>query len=132
MNIFEVAVRGKFRFPSKRGELTIENLLDLPLQSKTGLDLDSIAKEINVDLKQTGEESFVETVSPRNTELAQKLEAVKTVIKIKQDENSAVIQKAARRLEIAKLEELLGRKKDAALESLPAEEIEAKLKQLKG
>lgn len=132
ISIFEAALRGKFRFPSPKGELTVENLFDLPLTSRTGLDLDSIAKAINAELKKSAEESFVEAVSPRNQELFLKLEIVKNIIKSKQDEAAERRRLADRNLEIERLESLLARKQEAALESLPAEEIEKRLRDLRG
>ena len=127
MDIFEVAARNKFRFPSNRGELTVENLFDLPLQSKSGFDLDSVAKAINSELKQTAEESFVETASPLNTELAQKLDIVVYVIKAKQAANAERLAAVNRKAEIEKLQNLLSRKEDAAIEALSADEIKARI-----
>lgn len=127
MDIFEVAARNKFRFPSNRGELTVENLFDLPLQSKSGFDLDSVAKAINSELKQTAEESFVETASPLNTELAQKLDIVVYVIKAKQSANAERLAAVNRKAEIEKLQNLLSRKEDAAIEALSADEIKARI-----
>lgn len=131
MNVFETAARGKFRFSSIRGELTAEQLFDLPLQSRSGLDLDTIAKGLNAELKQTGEESFVETVSPKKGELEHKLDLVKYIIKCKLDENEAKRNELKRKQDIEKLEDLLERKKDQALAEMPVEDIEKKLAELR-
>ena len=61
MNLFEIATRAKFRFDSLKGALTVEQLWELPLQSRTGVDLDTVAKGINASLKEVAEESFVPT-----------------------------------------------------------------------
>ena len=61
MNLFEIATRKKLRFPSLKGELSAEQLWDLPLSSRVGLDLDNIAKAVNKDLKAEEEDSFVKT-----------------------------------------------------------------------
>ena len=44
------ALEQKWRFPSKRGPLTIEDLFDLPLTKNNGLNLDTVAIEINNQL----------------------------------------------------------------------------------
>lgn len=128
--LFEKAARRKFRFPTVRGEIAAETLFDLPLQSKSGCDLDSVAKAIHGELKESSEISFVETVSPQNEELADKLELVKYVIKVKQDALLAAKVAATRKQELEKLHDLLARKKDAATEALSAEEIEERIKAL--
>jgi hypothetical protein len=130
--MFEKALRNKYRFESVRGELNLEQLWDLPLQSKSGCDLDSIAKAINAELKQAGEESFVEVaVNPRQSELTDKFEIVKHVIAVRLKENSDRVQVASRKEELLKLEDLLSSKKDEALKSLPAEELEARIAALR-
>jgi hypothetical protein len=129
--MFEKAIREKFRFPSNRGELTVENLFDLPLQSKSGFDLDNVAKELNATLKQMGEESFVSTNTPGRTLVEAKLELVKYVIKTRLDENAAKQDAARRASEIEKLESLLERKQDEALLTLTPEQIKEKLATLR-
>jgi len=129
--LFELALRGKFRFDSVRGELTTEDLFQLPLTSRNGLDLDNVAKAVNAELKEMGEESFVEVVSPRKTELEYKLEIVKYIIKMRKDENAAKLEFAKRKQEIEKIESLLERKSEEALSSLSEEELKSRLASLR-
>jgi len=76
MNIFEKAVRNKYRFPSRKGNLTIEDLLDLSLQS-----LDRIGKTIMKDIKEH-EDSLL---GGKSTNINQdKLDVVKYIIEEKQ------------------------------------------------
>jgi hypothetical protein len=130
-SIFEKAARARYRFPTNRGELTVEQVFDLPLQSKSGFDLDTVARDIYNAIKATSEVSFVGETSPANAELETKLEIVKHVIKTKRDEAEARRLSAARKTEADKLAEILARKKDSALDSLSIEEIEARLNELK-
>lgn len=127
---YENALRNKYRYPSVRGELTTEQLWDLPLQSTRANtpDLDSVAKEINRQLKEQTEESFVETKSnPLKTELEGKLEIVKHVIATKQAENAAARTAAERRQERERLQQLLALKDQQELEGLSKEEIQRRL-----
>ena len=54
INIFEQASRAKLRFDSVKGQLVTEQLWDLPLQSKTNFDLDTVAKGISGALLSVG------------------------------------------------------------------------------
>jgi hypothetical protein len=50
-NLFERATRLKLRFSTNKNEITVEDLWELPLQSKTGFDLDNVAKRANAGNK---------------------------------------------------------------------------------
>ena len=132
MNIFEQASRLKLRFSTNRGDLTVEQLWDLPLQSKTQFDLDSIAKSVYQDLKGRGEESFVATsTDPMKGRLELMLEILKHVIHAKQEENTAKLNKARIEQERARIAEIIDKKQDAALENETLEQLQARLPSLK-
>lgn len=128
MNMFEMASRAKLRFPTTRGDVASESLWDMPLTSKQGFDLDSVAKAVNAELKQQAEESFVQTsTNPRKAQLELQLEIVKYVIAEKQAENTARLTASANREKREKLMEILAKKQDQALESLTSEELQAQI-----
>jgi len=129
MNLFEIASRQAFRFQSVKGLLTTEQLWDLPLQSKSGMDLDSVARGVSAQLKTMAEESFVPTVrtNPAKASLEQQLDIVKHIIGVKHEENVALQNAAVKKAEREKLYALLEKKQDAALEGLSVEDIKAKL-----
>lgn len=129
-NLYKYAAKNRFRFPSNRGDLTVEQLFDLPLKSeRTGFDLDNVARAVNSQLKELGEESFVTDVSanPRKAVLEAQLDIVKDVIKTKQDENAAKLAKAKKADERRKLIDAIGAKKDQQLTTASLEELEQKL-----
>lgn len=131
MSIFEQASRQAVRFSSNKGELNTEQLWHLPLQSKSGFDLDTVARGVNVQLKATAEESFVTTsVSPHAALLTLKLDILKHVIAVKKQENIDATAKAEKSAKRAKLIDLLGKKQDAALEGMSEEEIKKQLAEL--
>jgi len=76
MNIFEKAVRNKYRFTTRKGNLTVEDLLELSLQS-----LDRVGKTIMTDIREQ-EDSLIEGLS--NTTNEDKLIVVKHIIREKQ------------------------------------------------
>lgn len=127
MSIFEQATRAKLRFSSVRGELTVEQLWDLPLQSKSLFDLDNIAKAVSREVKAVSEESFVTEASPANAKLTLALDVVKHIISVKKLENQVSLDRASRLAERDKLLNILSDKNDAALKELTPEQIQARL-----
>ena len=131
MSIFEQATRKALRFPSIRGELTTEQLWQLPLQAKTGFDLDSVAKQVNSELKAVTEESFVSTShSPAKDKFELMLTVVKHIIQVKLAEAENLKSMAEKEAKRQKLLQALARHQDAALEAMTPEELEAQLKAL--
>lgn len=131
MNIFEQASINKTRFASTKGDLTTEQLWDLPLTSKSGFDLDTLAKSVNAELKATAEESFVATsTNPAKAVLEHKLEILKHIIAVKLAQNEAHRMAAQRATERRKLLDILGQKEDQALAALTPEEIRERLAKL--
>ena len=130
MNLFEKATRKAYRFPTLKGEMTVEQLWQLPLTARgiNTVDLDTVARTINNELKALGEESFViKGTNPKRGELTDKLEIVKYIIDVKQTEASDADTRVARQQDRAKLTELLEKKNNQELEGLSKEEIEKKL-----
>lgn len=127
-NLFLTATRKKYRFESSRGELTVEQLWDMPLASRNGFDLDTVAKAVNRELKGMEEDSFVERRSnPRRNDLENMLELIKTVIAVKQDDNKKKTEAQARETLKIKLREKIEAKKDQQLGDMSIEELEAQL-----
>jgi hypothetical protein len=127
--LFINAARNKYRFPSIKGDLTVEQLFDLPLESKAGFDLDAVAKSIHAQLLNASRPSFVNpgTTAGPATELNEKLELVVTIIQTKQREAQAAVDAAKRKAERAQLVELLSDKKNQQLLNLTVDEIERRI-----
>lgn len=130
-NLFQLASRRKFRFPSNKGDLTVEQLWDLPLTARSGLCLDEVAKQVNAELKAAGEESFVQKNSnPAKSQLEAKLEIIKHIIASKLEEAERASKVSQNQEERQRLLAVLNRKQDAALEELTPEQIQARLAEL--
>lgn len=132
MNIFELATRESYRFETTKGLLTVEDLWALPLTTtrQNGVSLDTVAKEINKQLKTTEEESFVTQRTSKDVTLAIKLDIVKHIIAVKLEENQASRTAAAKAEEKAKLLAILAKKQEQSLENLTEAEILAKLESM--
>lgn len=135
LKLIKKAVEGKYRFPSVRGGLSLEELYDLPLQGSNGLNLDEVAIKINslIDKKEGAVKSFVRENKSRDKELKtleEMLEIVKDRIEEVQeriDANEAAVAKASQK---AFYEELLAKKEMESISNLSADEIRAKLAEL--
>jgi len=128
-DIYKFAAQNSLRFPSLRGDLTAEQLFQLPLKARTGFDLDTVARTINAELKGASEESFVEdaTADPRKQALAVSLDIVKDVIATKQAENRAAAARVQRAAERKKILDVIATKKDEKLSAASLEELEKQL-----
>lgn len=131
MNIFEQATRRAIRFESAKGDLSVEQLWDLPLQSRNQFDLDTVAKTVNRQLNAVTEESFVSVrENPAKETLSLKLEIVKHIISVKLQEAEEARNRANKASEKEKLLRLLDEKHNEALRALTPEEIQERLKAL--
>lgn len=132
MNIFEHAARNRVRFTSPVGDLTVEDLWDLPLVAKEGrASLNACAIAASQELKAMGEENFVAPVqTPAKADAELRLEIIKYVIAEKQAERTKA-QKAAENAQ-AKREIIaaLAQKQGEALRNMTEDELKAKLASL--
>lgn len=127
-NIFEFATRNKIRFASSRGELSVEQLWDVPLRSNDGLNLNEIAKSANKALKDATEESFVETARTQlHVRLETTLEIVKYVIETKLGDEATAKKRADNKIEKEKLLTILAEKQDGKLSALSESELRKRI-----
>ena len=128
MNIFEYAARSKIRFQSTKGELTVEQLWDVPLRSRDDFNLNAVAKAANKAWKDISEESFVETTkTPEHVRRETALEIVKYVIDTKRAEENLAKLRADNKIEKEKLLEILAEKQDGKLSELSEKELRRRI-----
>lgn len=127
-NYFEYATRNKIRFQSTRGELTVEQLWDVPLRSRDDFNLNAVAKTANKAFKDISEESFVETTrTVAHTRLQASLEIVKYVIETKLNEEAAAKKRADNATEKSKLLKILAEKQDGKLSEMSEEDLRKRI-----
>jgi membrane-associated HD superfamily phosphohydrolase len=122
-NIFEQASRQALRFDTRVGKLSVEDLWQLPLTSANKANLDEIAIELNRQIKTTAEESFVKQ-SKKDEVLQLRFDIVKHIIETRVAENEAKTEAKKRESQLGKIDDIIAKKKDAALENLSLEELE--------
>lgn len=127
-DIFKQATKLKLRFSSVRGDLTVEDLWDLPLTSKSNLSLDGVGKPIQKALRESDEDSLVAIPTTSENELnSLRLAIIKEIISVKQEENLIKQNQAAIESQKALLKQALASKKVDEINSLSVEEIEKRL-----
>ena len=128
-DLFMKAIKNGFRFPSKSGLVTTEDLYSLPLTSKVRSSLEDTARTLYNSIKESEEVSFVAPTTG-NSEVSEKLEIVKFVIADKQADNKAKLDAVEKEQEKARLKELLVNKRLQKDSDLSIEELESKLNAL--
>lgn len=126
---FAAASKQKVRFNTSRGQLSVEDLWDLPLTSPTGrsVNLNDIAKGISREIKEAGDEDFVDDVQKPNALLALKLDLVKHVISVKKAERDAADQAAKKAMQKQKILEIIDSKQNKELEEKSIEGLRSML-----
>lgn len=119
MDMFETAVRGKYRFPFK-GQVTVEDLWDLSPK-----DLDSIFKVLNAQSKKANEESLLTSKSAIDVVLDTKIEIVRYIVGVKlaEAERAKIAQESREKKQ--RLAELIADKQDAELREKSVAELQA-------
>ena len=131
MDIYKLACTKKVRFKTATGFISTEDLFDLPLTSKNGMNLDAVAKTVYEALKGEESVSFVEkTSNPHKEGLELAMEIVKDVIRIKQEEAAAKADLASKAAKREQLLRALSAKQEQELASMPLEKLQEELKKL--
>lgn len=119
----------KWRFETKRGSLSLEEVYALPLKGNNGVNLDEVAKAIYAQIpKDDTVVSFVDDVKTARATIAEaQLEIVKDRIAQLQSAARAHQEEVARAQEVAMYRSLLAKKQQEALENLSADELRARL-----
>lgn len=124
MNIFEMATRNKFRFPYK-GLVSVEDLWDLGQ-----VQLDSIYKNLNKEIKQIQEESLLSAKNSEDAELQAKIDIVKHIFTVKQQEAIQRSIDAENADKKRRIMEILAQKQDDSLMGKSEDELRKMLKEL--
>lgn len=122
--MFEFALRNKVRFPYK-GMITVEDLYDLSVR-----DLDTIFKTLNAQAKRSQEESLLATKTKEDETLSVQIEIVKHVVATKLADAEAAKHNKEVSAQKQKIMEIMAAKKDAALQNMSLEELQAMLENL--
>ena len=118
MNMFEMAAKWKFRFPYK-GQMTTEDLFDLKVE-----ELDKVYKALMKEKKQSEEESLLAVKSSEDVILDTKIEIVKYIVSMKQEEKLALQRAKEEKERKQKIMAIIDEKKDEALKNMSIADLE--------
>jgi len=130
MNIFEQASRLRLRFESAKGNLTVEDLWELPLSSEKSVSLDSVAKKIYQNLNGVQSISFVGESTEANTLDRLRMDIVLLIIDVKKAENAAARKATENRIEAQRIMEQMAKLQDKALDNMSMDQLQARLAEL--
>lgn len=116
--LFINASRKKYTFPTTKGQIDTSDLWDLNLES-----LDRIAVAIDESITKVGTKSFISKRANSTKELDERLEIVKYIIQVKQEEADERKTRAEKLAKKDRLQEILAKKEDQSLESLSVDDI---------
>lgn len=123
-NLFEMATRSKMRFPSTKGELSVEDLWDL-----SDKDLDVVYKNLKDQEVKSSEESLLDdaNVDPK---LTAAIGIVKYIFTTKRNERLAEKERINKKLTQKKYIDALSKKQDEAIEKMSEAELRAMIDSL--
>lgn len=123
-NLFEMATRNKMRFPSTKGELSVEDLWDL-----SDKDLDVVYKNLKDQEVKSSEESLLDdaNVDPK---LTAAIGIVKYIFTTKRNERLAEKERINKKLTQRKYIDALSKKQDEAIEKMSEAELRAMIDSL--
>ncbi len=123
-NLFEMATRSKMRFPSTKGELSVEDLWDL-----SDKDLDVVYKNLKDQEVKSSEESLLDdaNVDPK---LTAAIGIVKYIFTTKRNEKLAEKERINKKLTQKKYIDALSKKEDEAIEKMSEAELRAMIDSL--
>lgn len=123
-NLFEMATRSKMRFPSTKGELSVEDLWDL-----SDKDLDVVYKNLKDQEVKSSEESLLDdaNVDPK---LTAAIGIVRYIFTTKRNEKLAEKERINKKLTQQKYIDALSKKEDEAIEKMSEAELRAMIDSL--
>ena len=124
-DLFIYAAQHKLRFASKQGQLTVEELWDLPLTTTRAnmASLDEIAINLDKQIKEAGTTSFVKKTTSANVALKAAFDIVLFVISVKQAAEEAAATAKAKAEQKQQILELIREKQNDELKGKSIDEL---------
>ena len=127
--MFEEATKMKLRFSTPRGNISVEDVWDLPLLNNV-ISLDNLAKNLYQEIKEDGKKSFVVKKSKVSHILELKFNIVKHIIQVRLDEIEEKELLAENKAKKDKILGILSDKEDEGLRDMSASELKKMVKKL--
>ena len=129
--MFDKAARMKLRFATRAGNLSVEDLWDLPLSSSTKkVNLDEIAVELHTELNTRKTIPFVNNPAKATDDTQLKFDIVKHIIDVKMAENAKAVGERELAAKKQKIMEIITQKENEALAGQSLEDLRKQLEAL--
>ena len=128
--MFEKAARLKLRFDTSIGQLSVEDLWDLPLTHRNRTNLDDIAIALNKQLKNSDTVSFVVPDRKSDETIQLRFDLVKHIIAVRLVELKAADEAKTRAEKKQKILAIIADKQDESLKGMSAEDLQKMLADL--
>ena len=122
--LFEMATRSKLRFPSTKGELSVEDLWDL-----SDKDLDVVYKNLKDQEVKSSEESLLDNANV-DPKLTAAIGIVRYIFTTKRKEKLTEKERINKKLKQKKYIDALSKKQDEAIEKMSEAELRAMIDSL--
>ena len=123
--MFEKVSRLKVRYATDKGNVTTEDLWDFNLSQ-----LNELAKGLNKKYKEFDEDDFLKVENKEKGLVKLKFDIVLKVLRTKQDEAAAAVDRKANAEKKQKFLAALEAKRDQGIGEMSVEELEAKIAEL--
>jgi len=121
-------IRPKIRFNCSKGDLSVEDLWDLPLTSKiNNSNLDDIARDLHKQLKNDDDVSFVDKDKKSDEIVQLKFDIVKHIIEYKLTQNAAKAEANTKAEKKQRILQALAASENKEFEAKTPEELRAML-----
>jgi len=127
---FEKATRLKLRFETTKGNVTVEDLWDLPVTARMGVSLESIARKLDAEIKNESAFSFVSEKTTTNNLSRLKFDIVKHIADVRLLEIETKENKMAKDLKREKLLTIIENKENNSLENMSVEDLKKMIAEL--
>ena len=121
--MFEKSSRLKLRFDTSVGNISDEDLWDLPVIGKKASILDNLAKSLNKAIKECAEESFITKKSDADIILNLKFDIVKYIIEVKLAEAEVSKKAVETKAKKERIMSIIADKEDDDLKNKSADEL---------
>ncbi len=129
--MFEKASRLKLRFETSKGQLTVEDLWDLPLTAREGrASLDEVAKSLHRKLKSDENISFVTPEKAEDETPKLMFEIVKHIISVRLEEQKQASEARTKAEKRQMILSLIERKQTETLSAASEEDLRKMLAEL--
>ncbi len=121
--MYKEASKQKLRFQTSKGNLSTEQLWDLPVD-----DLDKLAITLDEEYNKSGKKSFLATRSVKDKTLKLQLDVAKDILFTKVEEQEEAKQKADDKAHNKRIMEKIAQKQDEKLGDMSIKELEKQLR----